>query len=103
MNKLSLTEHLSEFNLVLIHRRNYSPIFKFSKNSKTVNLENFEDMERTELKNVFNYLEMKHKSLTPYQADFVKSLKKYYTWKGYLSTRQTDCLLSLKDYLVTTE
>jgi hypothetical protein len=60
-------------------------------------------MEPGDLKEVFNYLEMKQKSLTPYQSDFIKSLKKYYNWKGNLSSRQLDCLLSLKDYLVATE
>jgi hypothetical protein len=60
-------------------------------------------MEPREIKEVFNYLEMKHKNLTPYQTDFIKSLKQYFSWKGNLSARQIDCLLSLKDYLVETE
>lgn len=60
-------------------------------------------MEPRDLKEVFNYLEMKQKSLTPYLSDFIKSLKEYYIWKGNLSSRQIDCLLSLKDYLVATE
>ena len=60
-------------------------------------------MEPREIRKLFNYLDMRHKSLTPYQTDFIKSLKKYYQWKGNLSSRQIDCLLSLKDYLVATE
>ncbi|HEX2967524.1 MAG TPA: hypothetical protein VHO46_00350 [Bacteroidales bacterium] len=60
-------------------------------------------MEPREIKEVFNFLEIRHKSLTPYQVEFIKSLKKYYTWKGSLSARQVECLLSLKDYLVVTE
>lgn len=60
-------------------------------------------MEPREIKEVFNYLDMKHKELTPYQVDFIKSMKKYYKWKGSLSSRQLECLLSLKEYLVEAE
>lgn len=60
-------------------------------------------MEPREIKEMFNYLEMKHKCLTSYQVDFIKSMKKYYHWKGNLSSRQIDCLLSLKEYLMAAE
>lgn len=60
-------------------------------------------MEPREIREVFNYLEMKQKDLTPYQVDFIKSMKKYYRWKGSLSSRQMECLLSLKEYLVEAE
>ncbi|HLP73122.1 MAG TPA: hypothetical protein VK155_09485 [Bacteroidales bacterium] len=59
-------------------------------------------MEPREIKEAFSFLESKHRSLTPYQTSFLRSLKKYYSWKGNLSQRQVDCLLSLKDYVLAT-
>lgn len=54
-------------------------------------------MGTKEIKQVFTYLESNQGVLTPYQADFIKSLKKYFTWKKNLSSKQIECLLSLKD------
>jgi hypothetical protein len=59
-------------------------------------------MEPREIKEVISYLESMHRNLTPYQTEFIKSLKKYYSWKGTLSQRQIECLLSLKDYVLAT-
>lgn len=59
-------------------------------------------MSAKEIRDVFEFLDGKQKSLTPYQQEFIRSLKKYYKWKGRLSERQVDCLVSLKDYLMAT-
>jgi hypothetical protein len=57
-------------------------------------------MSTKEIREVFEFLEGNRKSLTPYQMEFIQSLKKYYKWKGRLSDRQIDCLVSLKDYIM---
>jgi len=56
-------------------------------------------MSTREIREVFEFLNENQKDLTPYQIDFIRSLKKYYRWKGSLTSRQVECLVSLKDYL----
>lgn len=60
----------------------------------------FEAMGNKEIREVFEFLEENQKSLTQYQLEFIKSLKKYYKWKGNLTERQIECLVSLKDYIM---
>ena len=55
------------------------------------------DIEFKEIRGIFNYLENNQKHLTSSQNEFIKSLKKYFRWKGNLTTRQTECLISIKD------
>jgi hypothetical protein len=59
-------------------------------------------MGKKEIREVFDFLDENRKSLTPYQVEFIQSLKKYYKWKGHLSERQIECLVSLKEYLMAT-
>lgn len=54
-------------------------------------------MENRDIKKLFTYLEANRKYLTPYQAEFMKSLKKYFTWKGTLTARQEECLINIKE------
>lgn len=54
-------------------------------------------MENRDIKKLFTFLEANRKHLTPYQADFMKSLKKYYTWKGTLTPRQAECLVNIRE------
>jgi hypothetical protein len=51
------------------------------------------------IKEIFSYLESQQRYLTPYQLDFVKSIKKYYKAKGTLSARQFESLESIRKYL----
>jgi hypothetical protein len=57
-------------------------------------------MGTKEIREVFGFLDENQKSLTQYQIEFIRSLKKYYKWKGHLSERQIECLVSLKDYIM---
>lgn len=57
-------------------------------------------MGTKEIREVFGFLDENQKSLTQYQIEFIRSLKKYYRWKGNLSERQIECLVSLKDYIM---
>ena len=51
------------------------------------------------IKDIFSHLERQEKYLTPYQFDFIKSLKKHYKTKGTLSPRQIEILESIKKYM----
>jgi hypothetical protein len=54
-------------------------------------------MDNKEIKRLFTYMEANRKYMTQYQSDFMKSLKKYYTWKGTLTPKQVECLLNIKE------
>jgi hypothetical protein len=56
-------------------------------------------MESREIRQIFNYLDNNSKHLTSSQAEFVKSLRKYFRWKGNLTQKQADCLISIKENL----
>lgn len=59
-----------------------------------------ETMGNKEIREVFEFLEENRKSLTQYQLEFIKSLKKYYKWKGHLTERQIECLVGLREYIM---
>lgn len=54
-------------------------------------------MGTKEMRQIFNYLEDNQKHLTSSQYEFVKSLRKYFKWKGNLTPRQIECLISIKE------
>jgi hypothetical protein len=60
-------------------------------------------MGNKEIRKVFNYLEENQKHLTTSQSEFIKSLKKYFKWKKGLTTRQIECLVSLKENILIPE
>jgi hypothetical protein len=60
-------------------------------------------MGNKEIKKVFNYLEENRGLLTSSQFEFIKSLKKYFKWKKGLTTRQIECLVSLKENILIPE
>jgi hypothetical protein len=51
------------------------------------------------IKEIFRYLEAQKRYLTPYQLDFVNSLKKYFKARGTLSVRQIESLESIRKYM----
>ena len=53
-------------------------------------------MGAKEIREIFRNLDTERKRLTPYQIEFIKSLKKYFNWKGMLSQRQVECLENIK-------
>lgn len=55
----------------------------------------FLNMENSEIRAIFRTLEKYQKNLTPYQAEFSKGLKKYYTRNNILSSKQMDALLNI--------
>lgn len=54
-------------------------------------------MGSKEIKKIFSYLEENHNNLSQSQYEFIKSLKKYFRWKGTLSSKQIECLMSMRD------
>jgi len=54
-------------------------------------------MDTKEIRQTFNYLENNSKHLTSSQNEFIKSLKKYFKWKGNLTPKQEDCLISIRE------
>jgi hypothetical protein len=60
-------------------------------------------MEKSEIKAIFRHLEINKHQLSQYQADFVRSLKRYYNHYNKLSARQAECLISISNNLVGSE
>lgn len=56
-------------------------------------------MERSEIKAIFRHLENNKNQLSQYQADFVRSLKRYYNHYNKLSQRQAECLVNISNNL----
>lgn len=56
-------------------------------------------MEKSEIKALFRQLENNKNQLSQYQADFVRSLKRYYNHYNKLSQRQEECLINISKNL----
>ena len=56
-------------------------------------------MERSEIKALFRHLEINKLQLSQYQADFVRSLKRYFNHYNKLSPRQSECLINISNNL----
>lgn len=52
-------------------------------------------MEKSEIKAMFRRIESHMDILSPYQAELIKGLKKYYAKNNKLSPKQIDALISI--------
>lgn len=52
-------------------------------------------MEKQQIKEIFKRLEGRIESLSPYQVDFLKGIKKYYARNNKLSEKQIDALVNI--------
>lgn len=57
-------------------------------------------MEKSEIKAIFRRLENHKESLSTYQVEFVKGLKKYYTRNNKLSDKQIDALININNSIM---
>lgn len=60
-------------------------------------------MDKSEIKAIFRRLDKLKENLSPFQAEFLKGLKKYYARNNKLSDKQIDTLININNSVMVSK